>query len=172
MWWGLANVVIGICADKFGLDAALFGLTVIATLISFFTLSTYEASMQYVSSSPERGPLIPSTPKQNIVNTNEIEDRNVERKEGVEKDSLLPSRVKSSRLPQRSISINSHRDHDPSASSSRIDYSWCNLLCLAFATTYQCGFIAAFFCLNIGMAVVENLIFLFYEETLGGSPTM
>lgn len=174
IWWGLANVVIGICADKFGLDTALCSLTVITTLLSFFTLSAYEASMQYSSSSPERSPLISPTPHQNIANTNEIEERIAERKEGVKIDLPLSSRDDSSRLSHRSISIDSHRDCnlDSSASSPRIDVSWCNLLCLAFATPYQCAFIVAFFFLNIGMAVVENLVFLFYEETLGGSSTM
>ena len=46
------------------------------------------------------------------------------------------------------------------------------LLLMACSTTYKIAFFVLYFLLNIGMAVVENLIFLFYREALGSSQTM
>jgi hypothetical protein len=52
------------------------------------------------------------------------------------------------------------------------DKSLLSLLYLAFSNPHRAAFSLAFFLLNLGMAVVENLIFLFYASTLGSSNTM
>lgn len=46
------------------------------------------------------------------------------------------------------------------------------LFILMISTPQRASFLLSFFLLNIGMAVVENLIFLFYASTLGSSQTM
>jgi hypothetical protein len=46
------------------------------------------------------------------------------------------------------------------------------LLQETFASFYSITFFFAFFTLSIGMSVVENMIFLFYQSTLGSSNTM
>lgn len=56
--------------------------------------------------------------------------------------------------------------------TSITDYSLMKLLGMAFSTTHRIAFFVVFGLLNIGMAVVENLIFLFYQESLGSTKTM
>lgn len=52
------------------------------------------------------------------------------------------------------------------------DYSLAALMGIAFGTSRRIAFFVVFGLLNIGMAVVENLVFLFYLESLGSSKTM
>ena len=52
------------------------------------------------------------------------------------------------------------------------DHSLAALMGIAFGTSRRIAFFVVFGLLNIGMVVVENLVFLFYLESLGSSKTM
>jgi hypothetical protein len=60
----------------------------------------------------------------------------------------------------------------PSHDSGRKALPVQTILKAALASCYSVSFFFAFFTLSIGMSVVENIIFLFYESTLGSSNTM
>lgn len=52
------------------------------------------------------------------------------------------------------------------------DYPLMKLLEIAFSTYQRAAFFTVYGLLNVGMAIVENMIFLFYRESLESTKTM
>lgn len=146
IWWGISNIIIGIACDQLGFDVALLLMIMVTSSVCFLTLSIYEAGFS---------------------NSAEITQ------DAIHEQSLL--------LTEESESP----DEDGSSSEScnkianAIDVKevateqtlW-RLFRLVMSTPRRAAFFLSFFLLNVGMAVVENLIFLFYASTLGSSQTM
>ena len=143
VWWGITNLIIGITCDHYGFDIALFLAVMVSSSACFIVLSMYEANIV----SREQQPNSTTTP-----------------------DETSPLNI-SKDIEHILILLEKELDSDE-YKEKEADKSLLSLLYLAFSNPHRAAFSLAFFLLNLGMAVVENLIFLFYASTLGSSNTM
>jgi len=145
VWWGIANFIIGITCDQYGFDIALFLAVMVSSSACYIVLSMYEANI--VSREQQPDPDSTTTPD---------ETSPLHKSKDIEQ-ILIP--------PEKELESDEYKEKEA-------DKSLLSLLFLAFSNPHRAAFSLAFFLLNLGMAVVENLIFLFYASTLGSSNTM
>ena len=146
IWWGLASAAIGIACDKMGYDAALISMALVASTSCLILIYFYERQQSSLTSYNE-------------------ECRHLKATQSDEGYTSCTSSMKCSVLEQTAEQVpNNVNDVDP--------YSLMKLIKISFSSTHRIAFFVVFGLLNIGMAVVENLIFLFYQNYLGSSKTM
>eukprot|EP00557_Chaetoceros_sp_GSL56_P002731 CAMPEP_0176499666 /NCGR_PEP_ID=MMETSP0200_2-20121128/13061_1 /TAXON_ID=947934 /ORGANISM="Chaetoceros sp., Strain GSL56" /LENGTH=482 /DNA_ID=CAMNT_0017898125 /DNA_START=157 /DNA_END=1605 /DNA_ORIENTATION=+ len=160
IWWGVSNIVIGIACDHLGFDMALFVMILLTSLICFIALSVYESSVveQYQRSIQQR--------------QQQQQDEN----HNGESSMLLADDCQFKFDNIDSVTQKKGKEVEVQPIDSEVvevvEQSLWVLLVLVISTPRRASFLLSFFLLNIGMAVVENLIFLFYASTLGSSQTM
>lgn len=151
IWWGIGNVVIGYSIDRWGFKV-LNSLTIVSTLLSYVTICLY-----YLTQSQNREAT-------SLVNGNRAEGHS---HQGYHEVEANESNVQSNECtPLRKKKETS----TPSLDEQDITLKY--LFSLLFSTPQNTGFIIAYCLLNVGFAVIENLIFLFYQSVLGSSYTM
>ena len=158
IWWGIGNLIIGYSVDKWGFNSLCI-LSIMSTLacygmIIFFYHCAYVQASSSNSIDPESIRL--------LHNRQDIDHE--------QQDEPSIETYESSRGSLAHIA----RDHDYKTCNGTDDtsLSFWSLLSLLVETPYSKGFFFAYFLLNVGFAVVENLIFLFYQTVLGSSYTM
>ena len=150
LWWGVGNVIIGCSIDQWGFEV-LSSLTLASTAACYITIFLYYL-FQY-QHSQEITSMIQNTP-----NHEEREFYEIETDEStVESHEQSPLKGTKKRV-------------DPTPTERDITLQY--LLSLLLSTNENVGFVIAYCLLNIGFAVIENLIFLFYQSILGSSYTM
>jgi len=160
IWWGIGNAGIGYCIDRLGFDV-LCSLSVVSTFTCYITIALYYI-FQADSNSihPENLPLLHNREGSELSQSEENENRDIDDTDDSTVESHCPHGTKS------------NNDEETKDSSEEAAASIWTLLHLLVATPYSVGFFVAYFVLNIGFTVVENLIFLFYMPVLDSSSTM
>lgn len=153
IWWGISNIIIGIACDHLGYDVALLIMILLTSLLCFTAISVYEAGATQQFRIP-----------QDNGNHNE------------ESMLLADARQEAALDHEDSVICDKHKNEieiQPiDSQENEVEQSLWVLFILVISTPRRASFLLSFFLLNIGMAVVENLIFLFYSSTLGSSQTM
>eukprot|EP01083_Nonionella_stella_P078495 214871_1 len=162
IWWGIGNVIIGCSIDRWGLDI-LTTLSIISTVACYIAIATYYiCQVDPNRIDPENVPLLHGgTP--NILHNEEHEHQDVETDE---------STVESIDHRSKKIDTSSNDRENLEETSEDETLNIWSLLQLTIATPYSIAFFVAYFLLNVGFAVIENLVFLFYQAVLGSSFTM
>ena len=142
IYWGLASTLVGFACDKLGYDVALTSMALVSSIVCLITISLYESQSILLA------PRIIMEETKPLTGSQESGE-----------DAVIYGHVE---------------DQTPDSTSPSTDkqYSLIELLKIAFATTHRISFFVVFALLNIGMAIVENLLFLFYRNSLGSSKTM
>ncbi len=133
--------------DRWGFNHAMLVISITTASLCLFSLSLYETKSIEQSQTAEIRPLLAE---------NDHEDVTTKDKEEAS-DDVAPS---------------STTTVDSTEGDEKANESIWELFRLAFETPYRAAFITCFFFLNLGMSVIENMIFLFYQTKLGGPPTM
>ena len=152
IWWGIGNVVIGYSIDRWGFGV-LNSLTIISTLLCYVTLCLY-----YLLQSQNRQAA-------SSVNENGDEGHTHQRNCEVEANENIVESTEYTPL-RKMKKVSSTPPLDEQNVTLRFLFS------LLFSTPQNTGFVIAYCLLNVGFAVIENLIFLFYQSVLGSSYTM
>ncbi len=164
IWWGIGNVIIGCSIDRWGFDC-MSALSIISTLTCYMMIYIYHRSQEHTNAvmvDQENDDLLDGQRSQQdysaIINVT-LDDQTVDTNES--KTEIMENIAKIQESTNKA-------DKDISNTS----LSFWSLLNLLVKTPYSTGFFIAYFLLNVGFAVVENLIFLFYQAVLGSSYTM
>lgn len=169
IWYGIGNVLIGICLDHVGFDI-LYTLSILSTLVCYIVILIYCRDVTpsaVFGNKLEHNLTLLNDADNDKSPCGEIGHHNNE-VDDLEKSNRYKSIVDTVEDPtektQKLTSIS-----NPTTASL---VSFWSLLSLLVSSTYNTSFFISYFLLNIGLAVVENLIFLFYQSILGSSYTM
>ncbi len=150
IWWGIGNLIIGICIDKWGYQI-LCPLSIISTIVCYITIALYYFCL--------KDPNCIQSPE----NLSLLHNGTTQGEEHKSQDADTDESTVENNSPRRAKGDNNEENEVVSM--------W-SLLYLLVATPYSVGFFIAYFVLSVGFTVVENLIFLFYQSVLGSSSTM
>lgn len=167
IWWGIGNVIIGCSIDRWGFEC-MSALSIISTLACYMMIYIYHHSQVQEHSNTvmvdqENDVLLVDGQRSQqdysaIINVT-LDDQAVETDEN-KTESM------------ENIGTIQESTNKTDSDISNTSLSFWSLLNLLVKTPYSTGFFIAYFLLNVGFAVVENLIFLFYQSVLGSSYTM
>ena len=167
--WAIANLIIGPSLDQWGF-LILYAYGIVSTVLVAATIVIYTTSQQqqqqkeYTSVPRDVAP--DTTMKEN--NSHDtvcclIDNGSIDQKDPLPPHGLI--RQKSHVLEKDSKLDTQQIKNDESGLAFR------KLIQLVFATSIGAAFMLALFCLSIGAAVVESLIFLYFE-VLGSTYTL
>lgn len=150
IWWAVANIIIGICIDKWGFNV-MYAATLVTCLLSILAIFGYAREQR------------------NLFVAQDHDKR--------EQDSLI---VRDEELENyHAVSISETVERKASVRGCALDgssegansLSIVELFVLIFGSVYGFGLIVSCVTLTMGTSVVESLIFLFFER-LGASWTV
>lgn len=142
IWWAITNLIMGPSLDRLGFSI-LYIYAIVSTLAVVWTVALFTASQE----------------RQHQVSTTDARNEKEALNEEQEEDKFLPQPTL-----QRQKSHMVETKHTNTLPLKR-------LLGVIFCTTFGFAFMLAIFCLSIGTAVVESLVFLYFED-LGSSFTL
>lgn len=145
IWWAVACLIVGPLVD-------VFGFIVMYPLALVTTAATYVAIFVYVQGQVDAADAVCTSL-----------DRDERASHRHKKTHMLHSKTSTIHEDEPNCS-------DESNSTGR-RFSTVELVCILIGSVYNIGFFFSSLLLSSGTAVVDNLIFLFFED-LGGSNTM
>lgn len=156
--WAIANLIIGPSLDRWGF-VSLYIYAVISTVGVIATIVIYTTSQQRLDQKGYTTVPVETTASISVL------DPHVDVLDGYEDEVQSP-------IPKGFIKQKSHIVEDSESIHDNKDtVPFHKLVQLLFITSFGVAFMLALFCLSIGAAVVESLIFLYFE-VLGSSFTL
>lgn len=153
LWWGIGNVFIGYSIDHWGFEV-LRSLTICSTVLCYVTIYLFYRFQSQLSEETI-----------SIIGNAESHAHEQNGSYEIETDeSTVESHERSPLRKGTKQSIES----PPTENDINIEF----LFSLLLSSPQNIGFLIAYCLLNVGFAVIENLIFLFYQSILGSSYTM
>ena len=156
--WGIAHITFGFALDYFGTFKIYYATTILSFVGCLATFHIYSKSVSAV--------------KYTGVSENSADDTTAEKERQSADPDNMPTRIAKEKYKSKtSFDDNFEDDETTIAQEHRLTFM--DLLRLIFkdAPILNISFIISLFTLFIGMAVVESLIFLYFEF-LGGDNTM
>ena len=162
--WGIAHITFGFALDYFGTFKIYYATTILSFVGCLATFHIYSKSVSAV--------------KYTGVSENSVDDTTAEKERQSTDPNNLPTRIakhqnQNQEKYKSKTSFDDNFEDDETTIAQEHRLTFMGLLRLIFkdAPILNISFIISLFTLFIGMAVVESLIFLYFEF-LGGDNTM